>query len=116
MKPIYWKLIALATGLVLLIIAVAVAMLLFTKKDAAMVIAPESTFFAVVQVEEKSTLSTDSDGDLWPTAWAEDGNLYSANGDGKGFNLGAQWSDIVMNQIVGDPETGITGYRLGTGN
>jgi len=116
MKRAIWIFIIVGSVLAVVIIAVAVAMIFFTQKESAMVVAPESTFFSVVQVEEKSTLSTDSDGDLWPTAWAEDGNLYSANGDGKGFNLGAQWSDIVMNQIVGDPETGITGYRLGAGN
>ena len=41
-------------------------------------------------------------GDLWPTAWADDGHLYAANGDGFGF--GWVWGDIKVNRILGEPE------------
>src|SRR5690606_31889867 len=67
----------------------------------------ESTFFATVQIDEKTTkYSPISDGDLWPAAWSDDGNLYAANGDGKGFNMVAPWSDIVVNRVDGHPEEG----------
>lgn len=78
----------------------------------ASVIPEQSTFFAVADVEERSTMNTDSDGDLWPSAWANDDAIYSANGDGKGFDLGAEWQDIVVNRILGDPSSAITGARL----
>jgi hypothetical protein len=83
-----------------------------------MITPEESTFFSTVSIEEKSTYSTRSDGDLWPTAWSDDDKVYAANGDGKGFNLGAPWSDIVVNQITGGhPATkNIAGVRLSSGD
>ena len=72
------------------------------------------TFFSTADIVYSSTLNIDaSDGDLWPTAWADDGNLYGANGDGLGFSTSqADFADIVVNQISGTPESGITGVRL----
>lgn len=77
---------------------------------------PGSTCFSTVFVESAATLRTESDGDLWPCAWADDGEMYSLNGDGKGFDLDAEWSDIVMNRISGTPTSGITGQRLAAGD
>lgn len=76
-----------------------------------------STFFSTADVAYSSTLNIDaSDGDLWPTTWADDGNLYTANGDGRGFStVQADFADIVVNSIMGTPETGITGERLAFG-
>lgn len=71
-----------------------------------------STFFATVDIESAVTLYTKSDGDLWPTTWADDDALYTLNGDGKGFDLEAEWHDLVMNRMEGTPETGITGEVL----
>ncbi|ETN44598.1 uncharacterized protein HMPREF1541_10268 [Cyphellophora europaea CBS 101466] len=78
---------------------------------------PESTFFSTANVAYSSTLNIDaSDGDLWPTTWADDGSLYTANGDGRGFSADqADFGDIVMNRLDGTPETGITGMRLASG-
>ncbi|KAF0817530.1 MULTISPECIES: hypothetical protein [unclassified Cytobacillus] len=78
----------------------------------------ESTFFSTVSIEENSSYNTPSDGDLWPAAWSDDDMLYTANGDGKGFDLNAPWSDIVVNQITaGHPSTkNITGKRLSSGD
>lgn len=45
-----------------------------------------------------------SDGDLWPSCWADDDALYTANGDGAGF--GSTTSDIVMNRVTGTPAAG----------
>lgn len=73
--------------------------------------APSSTVFATVDIPYHSTVRTDSDGDLWPAAWADDGALYTANGDGRGFSS-APWADIVVNRIEGTPEEGLIGERL----
>src|SRR4051812_28723499 len=61
-----------------------------------------STFFTASSIEDGSGIKTASDGDLWPSCWANDDNLYAANGDGKGFDLSAWWaSDIAINRITG---------------
>lgn len=73
-----------------------------------------SDYFGTVEVEYGASIVTASDGDLWPTAWADDGHLYSANGDGMGFSRDG-FADIVVNRLYGDPETGITGERLASG-
>ncbi|TCM47963.1 DUF4185 domain-containing protein [Kribbella sp. VKM Ac-2568] len=43
-----------------------------------------------------------SDGDLWPSCWAGNGNVYATNGDGKGFSLDQDFADIAVNEIKGD--------------
>jgi hypothetical protein len=75
---------------------------------------PPSTFFSTAFVEYASSCSTASDGDLWANCWADDGNIYAANGDGTGFGT-TDSSDVVVNQITGTPETGISGQRLAAG-
>ncbi|WP_158564257.1 DUF4185 domain-containing protein [Jiangella anatolica] len=72
-------------------------------------------FFAVAYVDGAESVRTDSDGDLWPSAWADDGHLYTACGDGLGFDLTAPWADIVVNRVDGTPATGLTGARLASG-
>lgn len=67
--------------------------------------------FATVDIEYGESVGSDSDGDLWPSAWADDGNLYAANGDGAGFSDGA-FADVVVNRIEGTPKGGIAGERL----
>lgn len=88
------------------------------KQKNTIVTPEESTFFSTVTIEEHSSYNTASDGDLWPAAWSDDDKLYTANGDGKGFNLSAPWSDIVVNQINGGhPATkNISGVRLSSGD
>ncbi|MCI0437699.1 MAG: hypothetical protein L0177_01030 [Chloroflexi bacterium] len=77
----------------------------------------ESIFFSTVHVDWADTYNTPSDGDLWPSAWSNDGYLYAANGDGKGFNLNGAWSEIVVNRLDGHPDSGnITGVRLSSGD
>ncbi|TDE89635.1 DUF4185 domain-containing protein [Occultella glacieicola] len=75
---------------------------------------PPSDFFAVAAVSYAAGVSSPSDGDLWPSAWADDGALYAACGDGLGFSDGP-WSDLVINRVDGDPRTGLTGQRLAAG-
>lgn len=69
----------------------------------------------VAHVDQANTVLTDSDGDLWPAAWADDGWLYTAAGDGTGFAR-RRWSDILVNRIAGAPESGLTGERLSDGD
>lgn len=76
---------------------------------------PDSTFFATAFVESSERVDTESEGDLWPCTWADDGQVYLLNGDGYGFDRTDLWSDIVMNRISGTPETGIVGERLAAG-
>ncbi|WP_147404173.1 DUF4185 domain-containing protein [Nocardia panacis] len=73
--------------------------------------AQPSTFFGTASVACAAAIDSDSAGDLWPTCWADDDNLYTANGDGRGFGDGNS-DDIVVNRITGDPKSGITGVRL----
>lgn len=73
---------------------------------------PESTFFATAFIEHAGTVAAEnSDGDLWPTCWADDGNVYTSNGDGRGFS-DEQFRDIVFNRVDGTPEDGLTGEKL----
>jgi hypothetical protein len=81
--------------------------------------APPSTFVGTSRIEERASVATASDGDLWPSCWADDGNLYTANGDGKGFSLDGQFSDIAVNRVQGEPrnlsgETVARGDDVGT--
>lgn len=62
-------------------------------------------------VEPVCTVMTQSDGDLFPCAWADDDYLYAANGDGRGFDLSSEWCDIVVNRIAG-PIDCLSGERL----
>ena len=54
------------------------------SEDGQYIVPEQSTFFAYADIEERGTQHVDgSDGDLWPAAWADDGYLYTANGDGR---------------------------------
>ncbi|KAK2616266.1 hypothetical protein QQS21_000901 [Conoideocrella luteorostrata] len=81
------------------------------------VVNPPSTFFSTSFLAYSATLNVDqSDGDLWPTTWADDDHVYTANGDGRGFSSNpADFADIVVNRISGDPDTGLAGVRLASG-
>ncbi len=74
-----------------------------------------SGFFATAQVPERSTYHSPSDGDLWPTCWAADDNLYGANGDGAGFSGHLARSDIALSVIRGMPPN-LTGETLAAGD
>jgi hypothetical protein len=76
--------------------------------------AADSTFFSTAFTEYYGTLATSSDGDLWPSCWADDDNMYAADGDGTGFS-DADEADVVVSRITGTPETGISGQRLAAG-
>lgn len=84
--------------------------------ESTMIVPEESTFFATAFVEEGSIYNTNSDGDLWPSAWSNDGYLYLANGDGWGWtNQG--WADIAFSRITsGHPDSkNLIGNRISAG-
>lgn len=65
---------------------------------------PETTFFSTAAEEAYSTLQvTGGNGDLWPSCWADDNNLYAASGDGNAF--GGPGSDMLVSKISGTPPT-----------
>jgi hypothetical protein len=77
---------------------------------------PESTFFSTASIEEHQAVGSPSDGDLWPSCWSSDDNLYAANGDGKGFSLDGDFSDIAVSRIAGTPAGGFSGETLAKGD
>ncbi|MGH7664934.1 MAG: hypothetical protein ACRENI_11655 [Gemmatimonadaceae bacterium] len=84
-------------------------------RPASALVDPDSRFFATARVETFSPVDTDSGGDLWPSCWAGDGYLYTANGDGRGFGPPSGDSDTVVSRISGTPETGLTGEAISRG-
>src|SRR5690606_18291166 len=62
---------------------------------------PPSTYVGTASIEPSNSIVTNSTGDLWPSCWAANDNLYTANGDGRGFSVGVPASDIVMNEVKG---------------
>lgn len=77
------------------------------------VVPAESTFFSTVYIEEARTVSVPSNGDLWPSAWSDDDNVYTSCGDGSGFNTSAGKGDIVVNRLSGHPDNNnLVGTRL----
>jgi hypothetical protein len=47
---------------------------------------PESKLFSTFAEEAYSTYQLPGNGDLWPSCWSNDDNVYAANGDGTGFS------------------------------
>lgn len=78
------------------------------------VVDSDSRFFATAQVQPSYSVTTQSEGDLWPSCWADDDHVYTANGDGAGFGPQPRY-DVTVNRLSGTPETGITGTRVATG-
>ena len=63
---------------------------------------PPSTFFSTASEESYSTYQMSAgNGDLWPSCWAADGNLYAANGDGT--NFGSAFNSMAVGRIAGMP-------------
>ncbi|MBN2505044.1 MAG: hypothetical protein JXB20_06865 [Bacilli bacterium] len=74
-------------------------------QDDSLITPERSDFFATATIEDKASYDTLSDGDLWPMAWSDDDYIYTANGDGKGFDLNSYWQDIVFNRVSGHVDT-----------
>jgi hypothetical protein len=63
---------------------------------------PETTFFSTSAEEAYSTLQIPGgDGDLWPSCWADDDNLYTASGDGSAFFKSNISHDMSVSRISG---------------
>jgi hypothetical protein len=62
---------------------------------------PDSTFFSTAAEEAYSTYQLNGNGDLWPSCWADNGNLYTANGDGT--NFGSTFYPMAVGMISGTP-------------
>ncbi|MDQ2789018.1 MAG: DUF397 domain-containing protein, partial [Actinomycetota bacterium] len=89
---------------------------LASAHSSAALVEPTSQFFATADIPYRATVNTVSNGDLWVSCWANDGALYAANGDGRGFSANAKdFADIVVNRITGTPPTGLSGVRLSGG-
>src|SRR5215218_647864 len=73
----------------------------------------DNAVVAAASVGDAPTKIGVSDGDLWPTCWADDDAIYAANGDGSGF--GYEFSDIVVNRIDGGLDE-LTGEALAVGD
>lgn len=64
---------------------------------------PPSRYFSAATEEAYSSYQMRGDGDLWPTCWADDDNLYTANGDGSAFTGTTVRPDLVVSRIKGMP-------------
>jgi hypothetical protein len=74
---------------------------------------PQSTFFSTAAEEAYSTYQLPGDGDLWPSCWADDGNVYAASGDGAAFTGGMNTFDTAVSSIAGMPPN-LTGTTVAT--
>jgi hypothetical protein len=80
-------------------------------------VAQPSSFFATVDVEERTTVPVLGDGDLWPSCWSDDDALYAANGDGWGMDLATRsWADLRVSRIDGVAPGPLVGTPLARGD
>lgn len=79
---------------------------------------PPASFFSMAEVSEHPTLVLPGDGDLWPSCWSDDDNVYAAWGDGWGFNQDKrELTDIGVARLTGSPRDGsLTGVNIAVGN
>ncbi|MEU6090030.1 hypothetical protein ABZ865_25105 [Streptomyces sp. NPDC047085] len=81
--------------------------------------APESSYFSTVDIAPGATIGAPAigdnreHGDLWPSCWSNDDNVYAAYGDGLGF--GDTWNDVGVARISGDPGN-LTGTQRAAGD
>ncbi|MGI5350612.1 DUF4185 domain-containing protein [Streptomyces sp. CA-250714] len=81
--------------------------------------APESTYFSTVDIAPGATEGAPAigdnkeHGDLWPSCWSDDDNVYTAYGDGVGY--GDTWQDIGVARISGMPGN-LTGTQRAAGD
>jgi hypothetical protein len=54
----------------------------------------------------------DSNGDTWDPFWADDGNLYAFNCDGRGFGPHGGGRNLAFNKLVGDTCDSLTGLQV----
>lgn len=94
--------------------ALVTALLLAAAVPAAAVEADETgSGDPAVHVADTSDYRAGADGDLWPSCWGADGDLYTAWGDGRGF--GDKGTDIGAARLRGGPDR-LTGTNLALGD
>ncbi len=54
----------------------------------------------------------DSNGDTWDPFWADDGNLYAFNCDGRGFGPKGGGRNLAFNKLVGDAPDALAGSQV----
>jgi len=54
----------------------------------------------------------DSNGDTWDPFWADDGNLYAFNCDGRGFGPHGRGRNLAFNQLAGAARETLTGSQV----
>jgi hypothetical protein len=64
---------------------------------------PASSFFSTAAEEAYSTYQLPGNGDLWPSCWADDDNLYTASGDGTAFYNANATRSMTVSSIGGTP-------------
>jgi len=76
-----------------------------------------ATFVATARVNEHPDVVAPGNGDLWPSCWSDDGELYAAWGDGWGFDPERRVVDIGVARITGSPrESSLHGQNLAIGD
>lgn len=110
MRHLVW-LVALATGVLPATVSPANAAAATTSVE----MPPPSSYVGTARIERGGSIITESTGDLWPSCWAANNNLYTANGDGRGFSVDVPGTDIVMNEVRGDASN-LTGKAVARGD
>ena len=54
----------------------------------------------------------DSNGDTWDPFWADDGNLYAFNCDGRGFGPKGRGRNLAFNKLVGEAADALAGSQV----
>ncbi len=86
-----------------------------TAKPRTAELAEPSDWIGTAEIESAERYGSTADGDLWPSCWADDDNLYSAWGDGKGFDLDSDFVDIGVAKLTG-PADDLQGENLAVGD
>ncbi|OEV04268.1 DUF4185 domain-containing protein [Streptomyces oceani] len=80
---------------------------------------PASDYFSTVDIENRATVGAPTvgdnknHGDLWPNCWSDDDNVYTAYGDGVGYD--DTYHDIGVARISGMPGN-LEGAQLAEGD
>lgn len=74
-----------------------------------------STWIGTAEIGPVNETFTQADGDLWPSCWASNDNIYSAWGDGRGFDLDGQFHDVGTATITGSDPAELTGENTAVG-
>lgn len=72
-----------------------------------------SVRIATAQIDQAVTVKVNGGGDLWPSCWSDDGELYVAWGNGRGFAPASENPpDIGVGRISGAPGEAMSGENL----